>query len=284
MAKTAEQILKAQGLSDADITAMAPMLTNASYRAAIENTVNSLETERDTYRIRDEEWQQIVNERYVPAVTAAEKQAIDARLEAARYKELAKTAKDFGYLTDDDERKAAERVEAERRATAATQNQGGFNPEDPKFREFSNRFSMAEGDAMATYNFVSEEYRLLNGGSLNDYVGPDGKRGMIALRAEALAAKKPVDQYATEKFNWAGKRAEQAAAAKKAEQDEWFRKGQEDQALKSGTNPHTSTAHSSRNPFIPMQGKEGKQPWERPTATTERRQRAYENETRARVN
>lgn len=278
-----EEILKASGLAEADIAAMAPLLSNQSYRIALETHYSTLETERNTYKQRDEEWQQIVNEKYVPAVTNAEKQAIEARQEAAKYREQVKAAKDFGYLSDDDATKAAEKVEADRRA-AATQSQGGFNPEDPKFREFSNRFSMAEGDAMALYNFVSEEYRLLNGGSLNDYLGPDGKRGMVALRAEALAAKKPVDQYATEKFNWAGKRAEQAAARQKAHDDEIFRKGQEDWALKHGTNPMTATPSPSRNPFIPPQGKEGKQPWERPMATAERRQRAFESETRARVN
>lgn len=283
MAKTAEQILKAQGLSDADITAMAPMLTNASYRAAIENTVNKLESDVETWQQRDAEFQDMINNRYVPGVTAAEKATMEARRELAIANEKIKFAKDFGYLTDDDEKKANDKIEADLRATATGQP-GKLNLNDPEFVEYTRNFAMREGDAMATYNFVSEEYRLLNGGSLNDYVGPDGKRGMIALRAEALAAKKPVDQYATEKFNWAGKRAEQAAARQKTHDDEVGRKAVEEYALKHGTNPNTATPNPSRNPFIPMQGKEGKQPWERPTATTERRQRAYENETRARVN
>ena len=284
MAKTAEQILKAQGLSDADIQNMSPMLATAAYRSAIENSVNTLETERDTYRTRDEEWQAIVNEKYVPAVTSAEKAAIEARQEAAKYREMVKSAKDFGYLSDDDERKANEKIEADRRAAAANQPPG-FNPEDPKFREFSNRFSMAEGDAIALSNFVAEEYRLLNGGSLNDYVGRDGKRGMIALRAEALAAKKPIDQYADEKFNWAGKRAEQATARQTAHDTEVARKAVEEYALKNGSNPMTQRANPSRMPLMPSKINDGKpvQPWERPGATSERRQRAYETETKARV-
>ena len=100
MARTAEQILKAQGLSDADITAMAPMLTNAAYRAAIENTVNTLETERDTYKQRDEEWQQNLDTQYTPAITRAEQDAQKARLEAAQLREQIEIAKTYGYLDD----------------------------------------------------------------------------------------------------------------------------------------------------------------------------------------
>jgi len=280
-----EDILKSKGLSDADIAAMSTLLSNQSYRTALEASYSELETERDTYKTRDEEWQGIVNEKYVPAVAAAERQAIEARQEAAKYREQVKAAKDFGYLSDDDATKAAERVEAERRAVA-NQNQGGFNPDDPKFREFANRFSMGEGDAMALYNYVAEEYRLLNGGSLNDYTGRDGKRGMLALRAEALAAKKPIDQYANEKFNWDGKRAEQEAKRRADHDAEVARKAVEEYALKHGANPMTQAANPSRMPMMPSKINDGKpvQPWDRPTATAERRQRAYETETRTRVN
>ncbi len=287
MARTAEQILKAQGLSDADITAMAPMLTNAAYRAAIENTVNTLETERDTYKQRDEEWQQNLDTQYTPAITRAEQDAHKARMEAAEAREQLKIAKEYGYLPEGDAQARADAAAAAVRTAANPQggNQG-FNPDDPKFREFANRFSMGEGDAMALYNYVAEEYRLLNGGSLNDYTGRDGKRGMLALRAEALAAKKPIDQYANEKFNWDGKRAEQEAKRRADHDAEVARKAVEEYALKHGSNPMTSAPNPSRMPLMPTKVNDGKpvQPWDRPMATAERRQRAYETETRSRVN
>ena len=280
-----EDILKSKGLTDADIAAMGTLLTNQSYRTALEASYSELETERDTYRQRDAEWESMINDKYVPAVTAAEQKAINASLEAAKYKAIAQAAKDFGYVSDDAAATAAAEAEARARS-AQPQNQGGFNPDDPKFREFANRFSMGEGDAMALYNYVAEEYRQLNGGSLNDYVGRDGKRGMPALRAEALAANKKIDQYANEKFNWDGKRAEQEAKRRADHDAEVARKAVEEYALKHGTNPMTQVANPSRMPMMPSRINDGKpvQPWDRPMATAERRQRAYETETRQRVN
>ncbi len=285
MGKTAEQILKLQGSTDDDIAAMSTMLSNPRVRASIENGYNGLEQERDQFRTRSEEFEGNYNQA-VNVVTAREKEAMDARMEAARANELLKIAKDFGYVDQEEERRRTEELSRNPQPhNPGNQAPAGFNPEDPKFREFANRFSMGEGDAMALYNFVSEEYRLLNGGSLNDYVGKDGKRGMIALRAEALANRKPVDVYANEKFNWDGKRAEQVAARQKAHDDEVARKAVEDWSLKHGANPMTAIANPSRMPLMPTKINDGKpvQPWDRPMATAERRQRAFENETRARV-
>lgn len=287
MARTAEQILKAQGLSEADITAMTPMLSNAAYRAAIENSVNTLESERDTYKQRDEEWQQNLDTQYTPAITRAEREAQQARLELAAAQESLRIAKDYGYLPEGDaQAKADAAAKAVRDAANPQGGNRGFDINDPEFGKFANSFAMREGDAMARYNFVSEEYRLLNGGTINDYVGRDGKRGMVALRAEALAAKQDIDVYANAKFNWDGKRAEQAAKRQADHDAEVGRKAVEDYALKHGSNPNTQIANPSRMPLMPAKVQDGKiqQPWVRLNATAERRQRAYENETRARVN
>lgn len=285
MARTAEQILKAQGLSDTDITAMAPMLSNAAYRAAIENSVNTLESERDTYRQRDEEWQQNLDTQYTPAITRAEQDAQKARLRTAELEEQIRIAKEYGYMPEDAQAKADAAAKAVRDA-ANPQGNGKFNLNDPEFVQYTSQFAMREGDAMARYNFVSEEYRLLNGGTINDYVGRDGKRGMVALRAEALAAKQDIDVYANTKFNWDSKRADQATKRQADHDAEVARKAVEDYALKHGSNPMTSAPNPSRMPLMPAKVQDGKiqQPWERPTATSERRQRAYETETRARVN
>ncbi len=286
MPKTAEQILKAQGLSDADITAMSTLLSNQTYRAAIENTVNKLESDVATWQQRDAEWQASIDTQYTPAVTRAEQDAQKARLEAAQLREQIEIAKTYGYLDDP---AAKEKLEAQQREQQQRQNHGQpgkINLNDPEFVSFTQNFASREGDAMARYNFVSEEYRLLNGGTINDYVSEDGKRGMVALRAEALAAKKDIDVYAAEKFNWSGKRAEQAAKRQADHDAEIARKAVEKYALEHGSNPMTSAPNPSRMPMMPTKVNDGKpvQPWERPMATAERRQRAYETETRARVN
>ncbi len=281
-----EDLLKSKGYSDSDLTGMAAILSDKRLRNTLEASFTEVETERDTYKQRDEEWQQNLDNQYTPAITRAEQDAHKARMEAAEAREQLKIAKEYGYLPEDAQARADAAAKAVRDAANA-QTQTGFNPDDPKFREFANRFSMGEGDAMALYNYVAEEYRLLNGGSsLNEYVGRDGKRGMLALRAEALQAKKPIDQYANEKFNWDGRRAEQAAARQKAHDDEIARKAVEDYAVKHGNNPMTAIPNPSRMPMMPAKVDNGKiiHPWERPLAKTERLQRAYQTETKARVN
>lgn len=281
-----EDILKAKGLSDADIAAMSTMLANPAYRTALEASYSELESERDTYKQRDAEWQQNLDTTYTPAITRAEQDAQQARLELAAAQESLRIAKDYGYLPDGDAQAKADAAAKAVRDAAKGPPSQGFNLNDPEFGKFANQFSMREGDAMARYNFVSEEYRLLNGGTINDYVGRDGKRGMVAIRAEALAAKQDIDVYANTKFNWDGKRAEQEAKRRADHDAEVGRKAVEEWALKHGNNPMTSAPNPSRMPMMPARTDNGKivQPWERATATAERRQRAYENETKARVN
>lgn len=280
MAKTAEQILKAQGLADADITAL---LANPLMRTAIENPFNALESERDTLVTRNQEWESLHKDKWTPALSAAEDDARKARLEAAELRERVKIAKEYGYLDDDGDRKAQEAIDAAKRAALAAQP-GGFNEDDPRFREFAGKFSRAEGDAIAMHGFLSEEYRLLNGGSVNDYRGADGKRGLIALRAEAQTAREPIDVYMSKKFDWDGKRREQDAKRQSEHDSEVGRKAVEEYALKHGANPMTNTPMPSRNPFVPMTAREGKQPWDNPNAKSDRLQRAYQTETKARVN
>jgi hypothetical protein len=291
MAKTAEQILKGRGLTDADLLDMKPMLDNPRFRASIEDSVNSVEAERDTWKTRSEEFESLRETEYVPAVTKAEQEARKARLELAEAREQLKFAKDYGYISEDDQKKADE--EAARRAASQPNNQPtGFNPDDPKFRDFAGRFSTAEGDAMAMYNYVSEEYRLLNGGSINEYKAEiDGRtvRGMPALRAEARKAGKALDLYAEEKFNWNGKRND-LAAKREQEREEAIRKDEREKiALQQpmNGNPLSGRPVISKAPWVPGTdpAKPGMpaMPWDAPTRTAERIERAYKNEVSKRT-
>lgn len=294
MAKTAEQILRAQGLNDADIAAMSTLLSDARYRAAIETPFNALETERDTWKTRSDEYEQLRETEYLPAVTRAEQEAIKARREAADLREQVAIAKTFGYL-DTPESKAAEE-EAARRAAAnnpANNQSSGFNPDDPKFRDFAGRFSTAEGDAMAMYNFVAEEYRLLNGQSINDYKAEiDGRtvRGMPALRAQARKANKALDLFAEETFNWNGKRAD-LAQKRETEREEAIRRDEREKIALTqpmNGNPMTGRPMLSRAPFIPTPdpAKSGQPvfPWDAPTRQSERIERAFKTQVSGRTN
>ena len=110
--KTAEQILKARGLTDADIANLSVLLSNAAYRAAIEGPVNELEKERDELRARDGEWAKLKDETYEPALAAAQKEAQESRLKLAEANEKLRIAKDYGYIDDKAQKEADEAAEA----------------------------------------------------------------------------------------------------------------------------------------------------------------------------
>ncbi len=275
--KTAEQILKEQGLTDAELAAYAPLLADPRQRAAIENPFNKLETEHAQLTARNAEWEDLLEKKYNPAMRSAEEDAAKARREAADLREQIKIAKEYGYFGQEAEDKAKQALDEKRRQEAANAPRG-FDPEDPKFQEFSGRYSRAQGDAIALHDFVSEEYRILNGGSINEYVGADGSRGLVALRKESQAAGKGIDKYAEEKFGWSAKRTE-LESKRKADYEERLRKeGEERYALKHGANPMTNTPMPSRNPFVATNDRAGKQPWEIPDLKAQRLQRAYQNE------
>lgn len=288
MAKKAEDILRSQGLTDADIAAMGPLLNEPRYRAAIEAPFNTLESERDTLAARDREWQELRDNTYAPALANAEKQTREARIRAAELEESIKIAKEFGYI-DDDAQKRADAAAAAARAANTPQNPGGFNPDDPKFRDFAGKFSEAEGNAIALHDFISEEYRLLHGSSINEYKNAQGQRGLVALRAESRAVNKPIDVYVSEKFNWEGKRQEQEQK-RQAEHDakigrEAVEKYALEHPLATGGNPMTGPRFQSKNPFVADPARGGKQPWEvNPVDLRNQRiERAFKTETKAQL-
>jgi hypothetical protein len=264
-------ILKAQGYTDADLAQMDTLLSDQRFAKTFDSVQ---ETARSA---RDAEWEQIKQTEWESRLVTAEKQTREARLEAARLLEENKIAREWGYMDDP---KAKEQLEAQERDRQQREererggNRGGFDPNDPKFADFAKRFSTAEGDAIALYQYLGEEYRALMGVPLNDYRGADGSRGMIAIRREAMAAGKPVDQYMESRFDWAGKRA--AAEAKRiAEHDAEVGKQAVEKWIMENPgvgnpNPMLQGPQLSRNPFIPRAGAnengEVKQPWERGTA------------------
>ena len=266
---TLEQILKSKGYTDADLEALKPMLSDSRFRTSLEEQFGALETERNDFKAKYEgketeieDWRaNVVN----PRIAAAEQEAVKARQEAALLREQVQIAKDYGLIPEGDKTPAPSSV-------SATPGNEAFDPSKHNLvtRDEIGRFADLEGQAIAMASDVLEEYRYLSGGkSLYDYVGPDGKRGMQALRTEAVKQKMPLDQFVAQKFDFAGKR--QAIEAKRQEEHDAqvAKEAVSKYVTENGANPNTRTPGPSRSPFIPRpQGTSpaggAKQPWEVP--------------------
>ena len=266
---TLEQILKSKGYTDADLEALKPMLSDSRFRTSLEEQFGALETERNDFKAKYEgkeaeieDWRTtVVN----PRIAAAEQEAVKARQEAALLREQVQIAKDYGLIPEGDKPAAPPSV-------SATPGSETFDPSKHNLvtRDEIGRFADLEGQAIAMASDVLEEYRYLTGGkSLYDYVGPDGKRGMQALRTEAVKAKVPLDQFVAQKFDFVGKR--QAIEAKRQEEHDALvsKEAVSKYITENGANPNTRTPGPSRMPFIPpKQGSSpaggAKQPWDVP--------------------
>lgn len=263
-----EDLLKSKGWTDADLEAVKPMLSNERFRATLEEQYGALATERDQLQTVNAEWQRKLEEDYNPRMTAAEKEAQQARLDLAQANEKLKIAKDYGYLPDE----AAAKVEVAA-AQAKVDQTANYDAKRHPSWEDVNRFADVEGDVIMMSHDLAAEYAFLTGGkSLFEYEGSDGQRGMRALRREAKAARQDFDKFIQNKFDFAGKRAAKAQEKQK-EHDDAIRKEEADRvrtemASQYG-NPLLRTPMPSRAPFIPGTPTGGKQPWE--TSKQERR-------------
>lgn len=259
-----EDILKSKGYSDADLQAMAPMLSDARFRGALEASHGELESERNTLKTNLDNWSGEWLENANTRIAAAEQEAIGARRRAADLDEQLKIAKDWGFV---EEKTRPNGVAPAAPGVSATPG-AAFDPKTHNLVTHSDiaKYADAEGRAIAMANDLGEEYRYLTGGkALFEYEGQNGTRGMEALRSEAVAAKQDLRQYIATKFDFNGKR--QAIATKRQdEHDAAIRKEAEDRvrgelAAQFG-NPNLRQPAQSRSPFIPPKPKEGGQPWE----------------------
>ena len=269
-----EELLKTRGWSEADITAIAPMLQDARFRQSIEESFGAIATERDQLKEKDTAWQRQLDEQWQPRVTGYEQQLRDARMELAAANEKIKIAKDFGYIDDEAERKAA--------AAAAVVKEAGVSGYDPKKHptwEDVQKFGEAEGTAIAMSHDLAEEYQFLTGKPIFEYetqINGQTIRGMSALRKEAQTARKNLDQYVADKFDFAGKRTVLQQKRQQDHDDAIRREEAErvrgEMAAQYG-NPLLRNPAVSRMPFVPNKPADGKQPWERGTQTERRAER-----------
>lgn len=265
---TLEEILKQDGWTDSDLAAQAATLNDPRLRATLEKQYGAITSERDTYKQRDTEWQQLRDTVYQPQISRAEEEAARIRLEAATLREQVQIAKDYGYLTADQQQEA-ERKQRERTALAATE----YDPKrHPTFDDVA-KFAEAEGQAIAMASDIAAEYAYLNSGkSIFEYETElDGRRlrGMTALREEAKRSRKNLDQFVSEKFDFRGKR-EALTRQRQQEHDDAIAKAATEKnnlewAQRVGSNPNLRSAVPSQQPFIPVKVSDGKHPWERGT-------------------
>lgn len=269
-----QDLLKAKGWTDAELAdpAYAPLLTNAKFSTTLEEQLANLETERDLFKNQVTEFETWRTQTAIPKFDEISARESAARQEAARLKEEIKIARDYGYLPP--ERQGEQPDPQTARASQAAAQAEAFDPAKHNLvtRDEIGRFANLEGEAIAMATDLAEEYRILYPGqSIYSYEGQNGTRGMRALRLEALAAKKNLDQYIYDKFNFQGKRSE-ADAKRRAEAEDAIRKDERAKVAAEYRIPGNAIPTASRFPFIPAKPKDGGQPWEKtPSELRERR-------------
>lgn len=258
-----EEILKSKGWTDAEITALQPMLADQRFRASMEESFSAVATERDSLKEKDEAWQRQLDEQWQPRVSQTEQQLRDARLQLAEAQERLKIAKDFGYIDE------AKQAEIDAKTAAAKIDNRGFDPKNYVSMEDARKMLDAEARAITMAADLNNEYAYLHGGkTLYEYETEiDGRmtRGMEALRQEAKAKRMNMDQYVSQKFDFVGKRAA-LTAKRQQERDDVIRKEasektRQEMAEQYG-NPLMRTAVPSRHATLVPKPVGGKQPWE----------------------
>ena len=269
-----EDVLKAQGFTDADIAAAAPLMGDAKFRGAVEAYVGQKEQALADFRQENDrwaDWAEKVNKFEVDGLKSQKLELVSrtGSLEA-RLKALDPTFQPG--------------QPAERKVEPAG---GDFDPSkhglltEKIFHERIKEYASAEGDAIAMANDYVMEYKRLTGSDMLDYNvrTKDGRelRGMSALLYESRSNGKNLPDYIEQKFDFAGKRAQATEAAKKASEDA-IRKDERMKVMGEFGNPNTRQMMPSQHSLIPPPSAgENKQPWERGTPNDRRNSRLAKN-------
>jgi hypothetical protein len=269
-----EEILKEKGYTEAELTALAPLLADQKFRATLETEYDSVVAARDKYKADADfitEWRE---KTAIPIVDQYAKDTVEAKAEAASLRARLVEAEKAGF------------------APAGSVPLGVVTPPvdafDPKKHNLVTntdleagyqRFANLEGDAIALAHDLGDQYRTYYPGqTLADYVGTDGKTGFRALLAEARAKGQNVGPYIAEKFNFAGKRNEMLAAQKQKERDAIAAEERAKVVAEYG-HPGMRTPSASAYPLIPRMAKDQGNPWDNPSdRRSQRIQRAVQTE------
>jgi hypothetical protein len=252
-----DEILKSKGFSDADIAVLTPAL-----RETLEATYSGLETERDTLRSVNDEWQRKLDSEYQPAMTKAEKELIAERMKRVAAEEKVKIAKDFGYLAEEDEASAPARPEAP----------AAFDPKQHNLVTMSDipTFARAQGKAMSTYVDIANEHARLFGKSIEEF----GTLYDDFLTAQQRNPAATIRSIWEAKYKVPERRAGLAKQEQEAHDKQVADAGVAKYISEHGGNPNLQMRAPSSHPFIPAKptGDKGL-PWERGTPNQLKTQR-----------
>lgn len=263
---TIEEILRAQGYTDADIASAAPLLQDARFRSAVEQNVGELERQNTAFKKENEAWANWHESEGKPILAMYEKDAADAKAEAAAMRERLRLAEQQGYAPAGS---VSKEPEAKPTSLGTTGQSQPFDAKAHKVVTYDDIAFLAdkEGDAIALSHDIAGDYAALTGKSLMEhtYTSRDGRQlhGMRALRQQAKDEQFKGDLYGyvEQKFDFAGKRA---AAAEKSRQaaEEAIRADERTKMATKYGNPELRTLRPSAEPFLPPLEKDAKQPWE----------------------
>jgi hypothetical protein len=262
MARSLETILKEKGYSVEDLTALAPLLSNAKYRQDLEGVIADADYQAEVGRADSAEALRWRDEEALPLIQKQMEDARKAREEAASLRERMKALQEQGLL------KIEQQVDPTPKPTAPSE----FDPSkyklitEDRLKSDVAQFADLEGDAIAAAHDLNEEYRDLFGGqTLYNYQGADGLKGLRALRKEAVAARKPIYDYVRTKFNFEAKRAERATAEAKAHDDAIRAEARASAIKEFAGDPLARPPQGSAFPMLPRPKSlpaEGKMPWD----------------------
>lgn len=248
-----EDILKSKGYTDADLTALAPMLTDQRFRSTLEETYSAVETERDTYRAKDAEWERWRTDVANPRIAQTEQEAAMARRRAADFEEQLKIAKDWGLIQAETDPNKGQPI-AEKPPVQSSEQ---FDPKKHNLLTTNDAkyFAIAQGKAMAAYQDMSAEHFTLFGKPLEGFEQMFDEFSTRAARDPNTTLKAVWEQ----KHNVPAKRAEVQAARQKAAEDAIRADERAKMAAQFG-NPALRTNMPSVQPFIPVRANDG-DPW-----------------------
>ena len=281
-----EDILKAQGFTDEEIAANAALLADPRTRTALEGSYAKLEGDLATFKTENERWANWHETDGKPLLALYEKERADALADNASLKERLRLAEEAGFAP------TSSHKPGDGKPAAAAAADAPFDPKKHKLvtEDDIARYSDAEGEAIAIMTNISEEYRYLTGGSLFDYTAEvDGRtlRGAQALRYEAKQARKPMQEYVSQKFDFAGKR-KAIEDKKRADAEAALRADERAKVMKEFGDPNVRPLMPSANPFAPRNPQNAKQPWDSEKTPSQLRhdrlQRAMETQSKAGVN
>ena len=263
---TYAEFLKSQGASAEDIKALTEGPSGQAAVRAFDALQAQLEREsaaRITAETAKQQYDDWFRDEATPEYKRMEQELIvskaneakaRAAIEAARNQGLADIAKELGYD-----------VVSEKKADQGNVAAPNFDPNKYLTREEILQIAEREGDAIALAQDIAAEHRVLF---------PDKPLNFRELRKQAVAAKKPVEQFWMETYGVAAAREARAKSEEAANIAKWKAEGakeKETELVSKFGNPDTRPLSASRSPFAarPQAGRD-KQPWEAPDRSDER--------------